>query len=1212
MTVVNYDPKTKGRFTKLAHAILVCTTLIRLCGLFYIILGVLMITKNGVIHRAAFPLLNQFVIGGMPLGNLSAGLIYALFSLFPLHTIFGFLGFFGVIRRNKVIIIIHTCFLLFCVVVDTLCIVLLSMLLYAINSWIKARFAEYYRDYTNSNLNSEVNSSIVALFDAMDCDVTSQGVRCWDKYYQVMDSNIRVFISVLSLSIIMEIINIVLSGIVYRRVDRPGRSPGMFGRCRLFVWVSWNTCRMKFVFVVIQAGDMICSAVLLIGGVVITQSRFVTDSLVLPVFENLRFNNYYLPDIVIGLTFTMILIGCLNLFSCGLGFNMLCYKSDTKSKVHVTYQVVMAVMILITLVFWITLLTAVGDGMSDQLSAEFLVYGDSDPTGLHYTQSWNAIFLTYQCCGVRDNNSFNGTLFAASHASNVVPYQCKSGETLANSKTYPYSTATPIQSSYATVCEIPLIAEVKTYAVLFGVVCGFLLIMKVCNIALIYKNALGLEPAVENQSSIWKTVKDYMKTDCKWLFGSIAFTGIGLMLALGIMIAGLLLRFNDILGDKDIHRLFNHIYISEWDVTYLVTTMSDVMISLGSASFIFFCVGVISVAARVTAMYYVTTVLLLLSVLLKFVCIMVWIPLRISFDSKIDDAMHSALRTNYQTDRPHTELYIEEMNLGFNTLFYRGKCCLNENSFFQQIYYNGRLIEAGAPWTCRHCDSDPTIRWPLEATVIAKCSSSSVFSTSCTTVVLDNTIHVYDTTAVVLSVFMMILEVLLVVVLDRVYKSRVSPGQSRGLISNTCFNNRFINNDKMPNFTLLTVVYVSGSMTLSAIQLSAWIAILIYVIRGDTQLDKLSVGLLQLGEMTKGASITILVVIPVSIVINVFKIRWCLIKWNTGLRWSLLPEAGLLIIDVVIFCLFARQLESIRLSNQNIHPVMYQLNVAYLCVSMSMQVILILIKDRLHKHVDTSLAKPNSSGMFSTLWQGVLTHRYFTVSGKTNKQLVGFVFLSIFLMVWELSTWVAVWLQGVTPGYMKGDFLDDLYDLRSSGRYTVFYSYGYLLWGLVITTLSGELIYVIIHVITMVVAIKQHKVLLYVASGMLLMVFLADIIMTGLTGVLLDTAYNCWNLTKSTAVSQKLCNGPVARLYDLSGVFIGLTVWHAVLVVLLIWLCMYLAGKATNKSHIIPLEDNMWLNHRTAETVTGSSSDSPPRLRHSISPSGSILVTEIS
>ncbi|XP_021339855.1 uncharacterized protein LOC110441080, partial [Mizuhopecten yessoensis] len=138
----------------------------------------------------------------------------------------------------------------------------------------------------------------------------------------------------------------------------------------------------------------VCSAMLIIGGIVITQSRFVTDSRLLPIFENMRFNNYYLPGIVLGLGITMIVIGCLNGIPCGLGCNMLCFKSATQSTLSLTWQVVMVILLTIGLTFWIYLLRVVYEGMYLQLYWEFFAYGGTSYDQMYYTRAWNSLFVT--------------------------------------------------------------------------------------------------------------------------------------------------------------------------------------------------------------------------------------------------------------------------------------------------------------------------------------------------------------------------------------------------------------------------------------------------------------------------------------------------------------------------------------------------------------------------------------------------------------------------------------------------------------------------------------------------------------------------------------------------------------------------------------------------------------------------------------------------
>lgn len=1159
MAVIKYDYTENWNFPRLVNAAFVCTTLIRFCGLIYIILGALMIISNGVLYRDAFPFLNQFTIGGMPLGNLTSGVVYALFSLLPLHTIFGSIGVYGALRRKPNLIVIHTVFLLFGITVDIVFIVLLSMTLNAVDSWLSGRFSYYYQN--TASLNNEVRSALNALSGALKCDATHEN-GCWEQYYQIVEGNIQISISLLCISILLEIITIVLSNLIYGRLGKQGRSSSMFIQCGRFVRQSWNTRRTKLFFVVVQNFDLIASFVLLIGGAVICRSRFIIDVSVLPVFENLRFNNYYLPEIVIGLAVTTIMIGFFNLLSSCIGLNMVCYKSRTKVKVYVIYQIVMMAVTLIELIFWMNLLTIVKDEMSDQLAAEFLVYGDTGFTlSTNLNRAWNYMFLAYSCCGVKSNNSFEWTKFGRGHLSDNRPRQCGTGATLANTDIE--STGVPVNDYYNEfkLCDVPLKNELQAYTILFGVTGSALLIFKVYNVIMMNRNVLDVGDPDGNEISFSQTIKNSLQyvlpvlwSNTKMMLGSIAFAGIGLILAVGILVTGVTLRFNALLGHKDIQPLLAHVFVSGWDLKYLVRTMSDVIITWGTVSFIIFGIGLLSVVVKVTRMYYVSVLLLIISILFKCVSISVWIPMRVALDSNLADAMITRLRDSYQTDKPHTESYMEETNLGFNTLFFEGNCCLHENSLFQTR--GSQMINTTGPWTCGPCPVVSNVRWPLLDTVDNDCFKSPAYSMSCTDALSDS-IHLYDTTAVILGILMILLEVLLVISLDRQYKSLVSPGQSRGLFSNTCFNNRYINNNRMPNFTQLTVVYVTGSLTLSLIQLSYWIAILVYLIRDDTQLDQIYLGPLNLSTMTRGASITLLVSIPIYITVSVVRIRWCLLKWNTGLRLSLLPETGLLIIDIVIFCLCAQQLELIRLSSQNIYPVMYRINFAYLCINIAMQVILILIKDRLHKRIDISCAEPRPSGMFSTIWRRVVTHRYFQISGIPNKKLLVFTILSLLLMLMELAIGVVILVEGFAPGY----YFNELYNV--SGKYRVF------AWGVTIAALVEKLIYVIIHNIAIIAAIKQHKESLKIVSCLLALMLLTDIIMTGLVGVLLDKAYNCNDLpTYTVTVSpQKFCG---EELYNLAGAFIGLTVCHLVIVGILLWLCLKLASLAHSSTSVMP------------------------------------------
>ncbi|XP_021352300.1 uncharacterized protein LOC110449640 [Mizuhopecten yessoensis] len=396
----------------------------------------------------------------------------------------------------------------------------------------------------------------------------------------------------------------------------------------------------------------------------------------------------------------------------------------------------------------------------------------------------------------------------------------------------------------------------------------------------------------------------------------------------------------------------------------------------------------------------------------------------------------------------------------------------------------------------------------------------------------------------------LVLQIVVMGLADRIYK-RVSTNLNKGIdikdhglfrtILRKFVNNRLINQEKMPDFTLMAFVYVAGNILMTAIDISAWIAILLYVVRYDSQLDGMYVGTLYLAEMTRGASITLLVIIPISSIFNVCKVVWCVIKYDTGLLWSTLPEILRLVVDSVILGLYAQLLESIRLSDRDIYRGMYGLTLAYLCVNIAAQLVLFAIKDRLHKRIETSSSVTDSSGLITRLWRAVVRHRFFeTDSGKTNKTALGFCFLSCCLVVWEIAVWVAVLLQAESPGYLHGTFRTELGQEYDDDSF----------WRLLVTLLVLEWFYVIFHVVTVIAVIKRRRPFLYGASGLLSCILVSDLVTSGIASDWLDKAYNC-------SSSSKFCSTHVSKLYELCGVFIGLNIVHLCLVGILLGLCIY-------------------------------------------------------
>ncbi|XP_060074319.1 uncharacterized protein LOC132554040 [Ylistrum balloti] len=249
------------------------------------------------------------------------------------------------------------------------------------------------------------------------------------------------------------------------------------------------------------------------------------------------------------------------------------------------------------------------------------------------------------------------------------------------------------------------------------------------------------------------------------------------------------------------------------------------------------------------------------------------------------------------------------------------------------------------------------------------------------------------------------------------------------------------------------------------------------------------VGTLYLSEMIQGANITLLVVIPISIIFGVFNVVSSLCKWNTGLLLSTLPLTLHLIVDIVLIGMYSQLLESIRLSDRSIYRDVYVLTLAYLCINISAQIILFALKDRLYKRIESSFSVRDPQGLLSWFWGRVRRH-FRTYSGKTTSAAMRFCFLSCLLMIWDIAMWIAVFLQLISPGYLQGTFRKEL------GQE---YDDDYFI-GVLITLLVLELVYVILHILSVIVVIlnKNKSFSKYVVWLLLAFILISDIVMTGL------------------------------------------------------------------------------------------------------------------
>ncbi|XP_069122023.1 uncharacterized protein [Argopecten irradians] len=1197
MTIVNTSPQLKGRCTKLAHAIYVCIALLRLIGVLYIVVGSVLTGKDGVFNIDAFPLLNQFVVHEMPLGNFSAAIVYSLFFMFPIHSAFGLLGFRGVIYHKKRLIIIFACFLVFGIVSDVTFITLFSLILDAINSWIGPRFIAYYDDFANSRLNEEVEEAFGYLFAAMNCSVAvsspGDGAGCWDKYYAVMNGNIRVFIMLLAFNIVLEILSYVLLELIYRRLGKERHQPSspiMFIQFLCFIRSSFKTNKVKFAFAMVQFADVVFSAMLLFVGVAISQSRMVTDSFLLPIFENMRFNNYYLPGIVLSLAVTMVLIGCLNGVSCGVGCAMLCFKSKAKSYVMLGWQFLMTILFIVALCFWIHLLRVVCEGMFYQLYWEFLVYGGSTYIQMYYTRAWNALFVTYSCCGIAEDAKFYDTEYRSLWwwwtTNEYIPTYCRSGASVSNSDLTSI-TVPPTKSSfverYKRGCETALTEEIKLYLGLFVGMSCVALLFKLLNLLLLLKFKFGSEESEASSSN--NPIIEFIRGNKSIVLVGSIFFGLGLLMSWGVVITGVRINFDDIFGHKDIKLLFEHIYIFGRDVTSWIAIMSKIMISTGTVSFFIFIMAIVSASTNVAVVHYVAVIALTTSLLFKLLSLFLWIPLKAAFAWNLRTELYSALHAYYITDDAQTDvyLYVDDKNLGFNSLFYQGKCCLQQSSVFDNLP-SGRL-SGTVPWTCRHCENEMGVRWPFLRGSTSNLCPSSAYTEDCTTTVLD-TLWKYDASALAFSIVMMILEVLLIIVIDRVFKSRVSPESQRGLFSEVFLNNRFINENRMPNFKIIALAICLLKMAAQLLQLPFTVGIILEKIDPGyfdyterNFLNNVFSGDTSLGYVTHALGILLLVITLLSFLLNIAIIVVVLLKWKRFLFGLTFVTIPFILCNTVILGLLCRVLDVAYCCDKSpdcsyrtdsgtfqefcqktfsdpIHKVL-GVSIAYIITILTLQIVCVVLSDRLYKRLHE---QTEASGIFKTAWFYATNNRCINKERMPEFTNIAAVFslLTVVTMVLEVAVFIGIILEKFGPDGPEYFYTTEQVYLNNikSGELTLGY----------VTHVTGIIMFCVLVVsaglgpLNIISVIKKWQNVLSVSVVQTLILMVVELICLGLLSLVLSVAYCCdygTSCTFYTSVSSpafgNMCkHGFHGAVYNVVGTFIGFMVVHLVIKVVTI------------------------------------------------------------
>ncbi|XP_060073532.1 uncharacterized protein LOC132553314 [Ylistrum balloti] len=825
MTIVYYNPSTKGRSTRIVHALLVCTTLAKGVGVAYIVTVSLMWGREGVLDQGTKLVFNQFSIFGLPMGDLSEGVTFTIFVMLPLHSIFGVLGLLGVLCRNKLLVLLYTGFLTLVLITDIGLLVFTSILLNGLTTWITESFITSYSYYNTIWINPDLQAAWNALFVKMECcGVTGSNnfcsgipytVGCWHKYYSPMTGYLWSLFALFIGSIILDVVGIVISELAYQRLDsKPKCTSGMYRQFAKFVLRSWKMNKGKVIFAIITVIDTMAGLGLIVAGVVTLRSDFVSNSYLTPLFGNLRFYNMYLPDLMLGLGITMITTGVFNTGTCSLALNIICFKTKSKINVARLLYFTMIVVNITALVFWSIMLYGVRALMEFQLYKEFLGYDSTYDSGDYYTNSWRALFVTFKCCRIY------GLWFTSMPLSAGVPEQCLYERTPVNSNLNYVGVTVATGDIVQEVCQEKLADEIYKYQVAVAVLFGIAILSKVY--------AIGYLFTKDNQTGDgmpFSVTLNQLRRKKK-VVALVCVLVTGFLVSLGILITGAILKFDNVFGHKDIQHLFVHVYVSGSSLFFWMLALSNYLVIMGCVTFLLFGFACLSAIFRLPTFYIMTLIGFLVSVVVKILAICVWIKVRIEIDWHLGNEMLSALRNYYKTDNSDNSLYYSDTNLGFNFLFYEGDCCgINSIEDLRSFTWASSFTYPSNPVTC-HLTID-TVRWYTNREVST--FKNTVYTDGCGGVVKDS-IHKYDVTGIVLLLLALMLEITTMVLLDRRYKRTVSPDQMRGAFSTFIHHvkgNRVNSRSGLPGLTAKILAFVSLTAFLMFAEILLWIGVLL-------------------------------------------------------------------------------------------------------------------------------------------------------------------------------------------------------------------------------------------------------------------------------------------------------------------------------------------------------------------------------------------------
>ncbi|OWF40048.1 hypothetical protein KP79_PYT22107 [Mizuhopecten yessoensis] len=702
------DPKVKRGLMPIGvNILLVSVLLFRLISSGCAVYALVMLHTDAVLQTVHTSFVDTlYVFGRIPLGYMLVVITYSCAcAMMPVQVINSVMGLAGVLFTKRSIVYAHICMSFFTIPV---------MMVYAV--LLAGGLRDFYYGI-DDKFRNEINTGTHA--DDIKTKLSCCGFSgedpcmnfylyypykkipgCWDLWSSPFHNFLSTMLAFVISMLILEVLNLVVTDYEYRKwrlneePERPENtgvlpyiSRDAFGDICVSIVLYWRKGALSFVMrsLALCQGCVGVSLVIYGGYSIKEYPSFVSEFSI----SRLRFNNIYFDDLIRILSSLLVLCGGVSLFTSLQGVSVTCVTSRAAYYVSALVNILGVVMTVTVIIFWAVFYAKVRYGMEQEVEDLFSISLRYDP----YLQYALDLVQTLKCCGITGQQDFmnlvpSGTWNRISpHCSNFRPcapvlqdhFRTFSGVGLslvsfllllqmvsficANKKMGELSTGTSVSESERTrptAEHEPIIPAAEH---------------EPTSPAAEHEPISVISEPMQTTPAVRKGVIGILKRRVTQLWADDKANGVGIVLkfvsllfGLSLVVTGLLLKFDDIFDDIDLHTLFYKLGFNNRRFTYYLVAVAYCMLGLGISEMAIVFYGLLIYCWNSKFLEYI------LIVLRGSFCAVLIVIIGLSIESKsnIDWTMYDQLITEFKTYQSYS---YENTGLTWKLLYFKMECC---------------------------------------------------------------------------------------------------------------------------------------------------------------------------------------------------------------------------------------------------------------------------------------------------------------------------------------------------------------------------------------------------------------------------------------------------------------------------------------------------------------------------------------------------------